>query len=81
MLQSYIKIRLCFFFGSSAVVARFFAFLAGSILAVFIALSVWDEDVSILLIYTKSLTHSVFSYVALTHTLFQQNLQTFLVKC
>ena len=29
----------------SAVIARFFAFLAGSVLAVFIALSVWDEDV------------------------------------
>jgi autophagy-related protein 9 len=29
----------------SAVIARFFAFLSGSILAVFILLSVWDEDV------------------------------------
>merc|ERR1719189_943894 len=29
----------------SAVIARFIAFLSGSVLAVFIALSVWDEDV------------------------------------
>ena len=29
----------------SVVVARFFTFLAGSVLAIFISLSVWDEDV------------------------------------
>lgn len=29
----------------SVVVAKFFAFMAGSVLAVFIALSIWDEDV------------------------------------
>ena len=32
----------------SAVIARFFGFLSASVLAVFIALSVWDEDVSII---------------------------------
>ncbi len=29
----------------SVVIARFFAFMAGSVVAVFVALSVWDEDV------------------------------------
>ena len=53
------------FFLFSAVIARFFAFLSGSVLAVFIALSVWDEDVSIFEIFiVKWPTMIVASFLA-----------------